>query len=59
MRIEMSSCLGLDLCLQEGATRWQQPAIPMFTLDKDERPDLPWWKIKIWPLHILARIFER
>ncbi|KAK7081452.1 Importin-8, partial [Halocaridina rubra] len=28
-------------------------------VDEEERPDLPWWKIKKWALHILARIFER
>lgn len=28
-------------------------------VDEDDRPDLPWWKVKKWALHILARVFER
>lgn len=60
--------LPLDLLDREQFTRWMEVIrqvadrpVPDQTLqvDEDERPDLPWWKIKKWALHILARIFER
>lgn len=28
-------------------------------VEKEDRPDLIWWKCKKWSLHLLARIFER
>ncbi|XP_071104621.1 importin-7-like [Haliotis cracherodii] len=28
-------------------------------IDEDDRPELAWWKVKKWAVHILARIFER
>ena len=27
--------------------------------DEEEWPELPWWKVKKWALHILTRIFDR
>lgn len=28
-------------------------------VEKEDRPDLIWWKCKKWSLHLMARIFER
>ena len=28
-------------------------------IDEDERPELAWWKVKKWSVHILSRTFER
>lgn len=28
-------------------------------IDEDERPNLAWWKVKKWAVHILSRTFER
>lgn len=28
-------------------------------IDEEERPELAWWKVKKWAVHILARVFER
>lgn len=28
-------------------------------VDPEDRPDLIWWKVKKWSLHLMARIFER
>lgn len=28
-------------------------------IDTDDRPELAWWKVKKWAVHILARVFER
>lgn len=28
-------------------------------IDEDDRPELAWWKVKKWAVHILARTFER
>ncbi|XP_076030766.1 importin-7 msk isoform X2 [Oratosquilla oratoria] len=58
----------LDLLDREHFTQWMEAVrqigdrpVPEQTLqvDEDERPALPWWKVKKWALHILARIFER
>ena len=27
--------------------------------DKDELPNVVWWKLKKWSMHLLTRIFER
>lgn len=60
--------LPLELLEREQFTQWMEVIrevadrpVPDQTLqvDEEERPDLPWWKIKKWALHILARIFER
>ncbi|RXG69818.1 Importin-7 [Armadillidium vulgare] len=60
--------LPLDLMTREVFTQWMEVIrqvgdrdVPEHTtqVDEDERPDLPWWKVKKWALHILARIFER
>lgn len=60
--------LPLELLSREQFTEWMEVIrqvadrpVPDQTLqvDEEERPDLPWWKIKKWALHILARIFER
>lgn len=58
----------LELLDNEHFTQWMEVirqiadrTVPEQTLqvDEEERPDLPWWKVKKWALHILARIFER
>ncbi|XP_047481954.1 importin-7-like isoform X1 [Penaeus chinensis] len=60
--------LPLELLSRDTFTQWMEVTrqvadrpVPDQTLqvDEEERPDLPWWKIKKWALHILARIFER
>lgn len=28
-------------------------------VEEEDRPELPWWKVKKWATHILARVFER
>lgn len=28
-------------------------------VDEDDRPELAWWKVKKWAVHIMARTFER
>ena len=28
-------------------------------IDKDERPELSWWKVKKWAIRIMNRMFER
>lgn len=60
--------LPLNLIDKETFTRWMEiirqvvdRQIPEAAnqVDEDERPGLPWWKVKKWALHILARTFER
>ncbi|GAB1598816.1 importin-7-like isoform X2 [Argonauta hians] len=60
--------LPLNLIDQDVFTRWMEVirqivdrAIPEAAnqVDEEERPSLPWWKVKKWALHILARTFER
>ena len=60
--------LPTDLLGMEQFTQWMEVVrqitdrpVPEHTLqvDEEERPDLPWWKVKKWALHILARLFER
>lgn len=60
--------LPLDLISQEVFSQWMVVVrtvadcpVPEQTsqVDEDERPDLPWWKIKKWAVHILYRMFER
>ncbi len=60
--------LPLDVLNNESMRNWieicnmiLQAPIPSHVdeVDKDERPDLSWWKVKKWALRILNRIFER
>lgn len=60
-------CLSLDLISQDVFAHWmeicrqvvERPAPDSSHVLEEERPDLPWWKVKKWALHILARMFER
>ncbi|XP_041366189.1 importin-7-like [Gigantopelta aegis] len=57
-----------DTLKREAFTQWMEVfriimdrPVPEETLqvDENDRPELPWWKVKKWAVHILARIFER
>lgn len=37
----------------------ERPCPDSSHIDEDERPELPWWKVKKWAMHILVRVFER
>lgn len=57
----------LDLITQEIFSHWMEicrqvvdrPVPDSSHVSEEDRPDLPWWKVKKWALHILARMFER
>ncbi|KAK3603195.1 hypothetical protein CHS0354_036118, partial [Potamilus streckersoni] len=60
--------LPLDTITKEMFTQWMElirrivdrpVPEPTNQIDEDERPDLAWWKVKKWAVHILARTFER
>ena len=60
--------MSLDIFTRKVFTNWMEVIrqiadrpVPEETnqVDEEERPLLPWWKVKKWAVHILARIFER
>lgn len=61
--------LPLAILSRESFTQWMAliteiakrdvPDMAQKDVDKEDRPDLIWWKCKKWSLHLLARIFER
>ncbi|CAN0425651.1 LOW QUALITY PROTEIN: importin-7-like [Lethenteron reissneri] len=64
----MQFTLPLELINQQTLTPWMQilrivvdREVPAETLqvDEEDRPELIWWKVKKWALHILARLFDR
>lgn len=57
-----------DVVTKEVFTQWMEIIrqivehdVPLETnqIDEEERPELAWWKVKKWAVHILARVFER
>lgn len=61
--------LPLGILSREIFTKWMEliteiakrdvPEAAQHDVDKEDRPNLIWWKCKKWSLHLLARIFER
>ncbi|XP_052799947.1 importin-7-like isoform X2 [Mya arenaria] len=60
--------LPLDFVSKEVFTLWMElirqivdRPVPEQTnqIDEDDRPELAWWKVKKWAVHILSRSFER
>jgi importin-7 len=59
--------LPLELITNEVFSQWMEicrqiidrPAPDSTNIDEDERPELPWWKVKKWATHIVLRLFER
>lgn len=60
--------LPLEVLTKEVFTQWMEAVrqivdrpVPEQTnqIDVDDRPELAWWKVKKWAVHILARVFER
>ncbi|XP_022334260.1 importin-7-like isoform X2 [Crassostrea virginica] len=60
--------LPLEVLTKEVFTLWMECVrqivdrpVPEQTnqIDTDDRPELAWWKVKKWAVHILARVFER
>lgn len=60
--------LPLEVLTKEVFTQWMEAVrqivdrpVPEQTnqIDVEDRPELAWWKVKKWAVHILARVFER
>ncbi|KAK7098741.1 importin-7-like [Littorina saxatilis] len=60
--------LSLEVVTKEVFTQWMEVVrqiverdVPPETnqVEEEDRPELPWWKVKKWATHILARVFER
>ncbi|XP_061173648.1 importin-7-like [Saccostrea echinata] len=60
--------LPLEVLTREVFTQWMEAVrqivdrpVPEQTnqIDVEDRPELAWWKVKKWAVHILARVFER
>ncbi|XP_055706961.1 importin-7 isoform X2 [Phlebotomus papatasi] len=59
--------LPLDLISRETFSQWMEvcrqivdrPAPDSSHIDEDERPEMVWWKVKKWAMHIMVRMFER
>ncbi|KXJ70625.1 importin-7 [Aedes albopictus] len=59
--------LPLEVITKEIFSNWMEicrqildrPAPDSSHIDEDERPEMPWWKVKKWASHIVLRMFER
>ncbi|WAR01862.1 IPO7-like protein [Mya arenaria] len=68
MSLYQMNHLPLDFVSKEVFTLWMElirqivdRPVPEQTnqIDEDDRPELAWWKVKKWAVHILSRSFER
>lgn len=59
--------LPLELITKDIFAQWMEvcrqivdrPCPDSSHIDEDERPELPWWKVKKWAMRIMARMFNR